>query len=334
MYKIKKYKCNNSTLQIREGDICDSKCDVIVSSDNVGLSMAVGVSRAIHDKAGIATDIDLDKIKQVDLGDVFVTSAGDLPQRYIFHCIADKRGCKRNKDILPIIVNRTVDKCLQMLPHLGVYSIAFPAIGTGAVGIDTSLVAQTMLEVIADGLQRTNHNLSVEIVAWGTINRKKWIEAISKNNDFEPICDDDDDADKESQNDNCEVFISYSWHNESVAIELDKWLDELGVRHFLDRRVINGGEDHKEVILENLRKVKLVLFLSSKESNVSPAVKGEMSNAIALRLPIIPLRLDMTPYRDSFMYDLVNLIWVDLTQGLECKKEELRKYLHSYNIKF
>lgn len=37
MYEQKTYKCNKSTVVIREGDILSSRCEVICNSDNVGL---------------------------------------------------------------------------------------------------------------------------------------------------------------------------------------------------------------------------------------------------------------------------------------------------------
>lgn len=56
MYEQKTYKCNKSTVVIRDGDILSSRCEVICSSDNVGLQMGVGVARSIHDKTGAAID--------------------------------------------------------------------------------------------------------------------------------------------------------------------------------------------------------------------------------------------------------------------------------------
>lgn len=333
MNESKTYICNKSHVTIKEGDILNSTCDVIVSSDNIGLQMSVGVSRKIHEAAGAAIDIDLDKTPNVDLGDVVVTTAGDLPQRYVFHCIADKRSSVRGDTIIPIVINRAVAKCLQLMPLLGTYSIAFPAIGTGAVGLSTQKVAQSMLQVLAEHLNMTNHSLQIEIFAWGKEKYDEWIKTINNMTSYALVNGNITQVDENKERKDCDVFISYSWKDEEIALKLDKWLEENGIAHFLDRNNINGGQDHKEVIIENLRKVKLVLFLSSKDSNVSPAVKGELCNAINLRIPIIPLRIDMTPYRDAFMYDLVNTLWIDISDGLESKFEDLRRHISSYEIK-
>lgn len=47
----RKYHYNNSTMTIVFGNILDSKAEVIVSSDDTGISMAGGISGAIR-KAG------------------------------------------------------------------------------------------------------------------------------------------------------------------------------------------------------------------------------------------------------------------------------------------
>ena len=73
MNEQKPYKCNTSTVVIREGDILNSQCEVIASSDNVALQMSYGVSRTIHEHTGSGIDVDLDKVKNVELGDVVVT---------------------------------------------------------------------------------------------------------------------------------------------------------------------------------------------------------------------------------------------------------------------
>ena len=46
-------KINNSTVVVKRGDICSSKCDVIVSSDDSWISQGGGVSMAIARAGGI-----------------------------------------------------------------------------------------------------------------------------------------------------------------------------------------------------------------------------------------------------------------------------------------
>lgn len=48
----RKYHHNNSTITIVFSDILDSKAEVIVSSDDTGISMVGGISGAICKKGG------------------------------------------------------------------------------------------------------------------------------------------------------------------------------------------------------------------------------------------------------------------------------------------
>lgn len=244
MNEIKKYKCGKSTFILKEGDILKSQAEVIVSSDNVGLQMGAGVSHAIHQAAGVSLDLDLDKVSHVELGDVVVTTAGELPQRYIFHCISDKRSSSRNIDIIPTIINRSLLKCLKLMPMLDVYSIALPAIGTGAVGLPMEVIAQSTLKVLKDHLNQTNHNLTIELYAWGIENFNIWDKEIREFPDF-VLIDDESSAVSSQPEHGLDVFISYSWKDQEIALAIDQWLTKLNINHFLDRNNLIGGQDHK-----------------------------------------------------------------------------------------
>lgn len=47
------FKINNSTVRTRFGSICDSGCQVIVSSDDCSLTQSGGVSRALAFEGGV-----------------------------------------------------------------------------------------------------------------------------------------------------------------------------------------------------------------------------------------------------------------------------------------
>ena len=67
----------NSMVSIKSGSIIDSKCDVIVSSDDNLITHGGGVSWAIFQKGGLALDTDAKKNIPAELGDIVVTSAGN-----------------------------------------------------------------------------------------------------------------------------------------------------------------------------------------------------------------------------------------------------------------
>ena len=321
------YKCNTSIITFRQGSIIDSNAEVIVSSDNAGLQMSQGVSRAIIDAAGDEIDHDLSKISNCNLGDVIVTTAGKLKQRYVFHCIADKRGSKRNTELLPVIIDQTVGHCFQLMPLLGVSSISFPAIGTGAIGLTIEDVASSMLKAIAYHLQKTNRCFQVEIALIGSDDVRLFSKIAKELPYFEMPETTALESIKESSGKAFDIFISYCWRDQNFALDLCRHLDSLKLNYFIDRNIINGGDDHKDTIIKALKRTKMVLFLSSEESNKSVYVRQEIANATEMRIPIIPLRIDLTPYADSILFDLINSLYIDCTKGLGPKWEELKRYL-------
>ena len=166
------YTVNNSTLRVIFGDITTSTTDVIVSSDDAYLTMGGGVSKAIRRCAGDDIYMDTRKHIPASLGDVIVTSAGNLPHKYVFHAITISKENRELKwvdrpddpqDVQKFIVRHTVDKCCTLLSNLGLNSIAFPAIGAGSACIPYNLVAKEMAESLTANLSATDEQFSVEL---------------------------------------------------------------------------------------------------------------------------------------------------------------------------
>ena len=86
--KPRKYQFNNSSITIIFGDITESVADVIVSSDDTGISMGGGVSKSLLSKGGEFIQRDAQRKLPATVGDVIVSTAGNLEnQKYIFHCL-------------------------------------------------------------------------------------------------------------------------------------------------------------------------------------------------------------------------------------------------------
>lgn len=145
---------------------------MIVSSDDAYLTMGGGVSKAIRRYASDDIYKDTRKCIPASLGDVIVTSAVNLPHKYVFHAITiskDNRIIKwvdrpdDSQDVQRFIVKHTVDKCCSLLSNLGLNSIAFPAIGAGSARIPYELVAKEMAESLTANLYATEEQLSVEL---------------------------------------------------------------------------------------------------------------------------------------------------------------------------
>lgn len=166
------YKINNSTLRVIFGDITKSTTDVIVSSDDAYLTMGGGVSKAIRMFASDNIYKDTKKHIPASLGDVIVTSAVDLPHKYVFHAITISKENRLikwvdrpddPKEVQRFIVRSAVEKCCALLVSLGLNSISFPAIGAGSARIPYDLVAREMAESLTAYLSATEEQLSMEL---------------------------------------------------------------------------------------------------------------------------------------------------------------------------
>jgi len=166
----KSYTFNNSTVTIILGNILDSEKEVIVSSDDCYVTMGGGISWSILNAGGKNIMDDAKKQIPAKLGNVVVTTAGALKQKYVFHAITiDKDYARKPYDetqrleIQQFIVSHSVKQCLRLLSNLNLTSIAFPSIGAGAARIPYELVAASMATAISEMLLATNRHFEVEV---------------------------------------------------------------------------------------------------------------------------------------------------------------------------
>ena len=175
----RKYVIGNSSITIIFGDITKSTAEVIVSSDDYMLSMGGGVSRSIRNACGSQVWDDARKMIPAKLGDVVITSAGDLDAKYIFHAITigntrldassgQYGGRAVSRDDAPAlspstIARVTTHRVILLMEQLGCKSVAFPAIGAGAAGIPYDVVAREMASSLATALLDSHLRLDIEL---------------------------------------------------------------------------------------------------------------------------------------------------------------------------
>ena len=150
MVRTTDYTINNTIFRVTYNDITRISADALVSSDDNYLSMGGGVSRAILLAGGEVIRQEARKHIPLKLGDVAVTSAGNLPAKFIFHAVTidyDKWIYASEESIQAATL-----KCMQLADALGVHHIAFPALGTGVAGFPFQLAAEVMTRTIADYL--------------------------------------------------------------------------------------------------------------------------------------------------------------------------------------
>ena len=321
------YKYNNSTVTIKFGNILTSNTEVIVSSDDCFVSMGGGVSRSIRISEGTGA-IQRDASKQIPfgLGDVMVTTAGTLPQKFIFHAITigfikDTPLKDLSKEqIQELIIKNSVTKCLNLMRSLNVTSIAFPTIGGGTARIPHQRIAHVMARSMSDFLTRTNVAYNIELYIFTGNLEPDYIQYIDFFEQFAShvnYSDEEEDTPRqqlEAQQDNKEtydVFISYSRADSAKTDEILRLLEEENLKCWIDRSGQYSGRNYKDEIMDKIRRSHIVLFVSSKNSNKSKNVLNEISNAVENQKLIIPIRIDNASYADRIAYDLTGIDYID-----------------------
>ena len=165
------YKFGDSQLTLAFSDITTSEAQVLVSSDDIGLTGGGGVSAAIRRAGGNAILLDAAKKVPVPLGKVAVTTAGTLPAHHIFH--AATIGPSPTPMSPTEILRSVTRQSLELLDALQLRSIAFPALGAGTAKFSYEEVAARMAEVIAGSLLNRQRPIDVTIHLFDDSGRKQ-----------------------------------------------------------------------------------------------------------------------------------------------------------------
>lgn len=173
----KAYQFGKSRLIIKFGDLTSAVTDVIVSSGDAYLSMGGGVSASILRAGGDVIARDARKNVPCQMGDVVVTSAGKLEAKYVFHAITIDWS-QKDEFTVEKSINSIIKKSLNVLSVLGLKSIAFPAIGTGAARYSLEDVAHFMSMAISEFLSNSDEELEIYIYLMDRYGRRTAIDYI------------------------------------------------------------------------------------------------------------------------------------------------------------
>ncbi|MEQ9671511.1 MAG: AAA-like domain-containing protein [Coleofasciculus sp. G2-EDA-02] len=160
---ISDFLVDDKLIRIYQGDITNLAADVIVSSDDTYLSMRGGVSRRIRRMGGnkiYSEGLNFRMSNALSIGDVAVTSAGNLQAKKIFHgAVIDWQ-----LELFPSkkIIQKVVHDCLRKANDYGYKTIVFPLLGTGAGCLDKQIAWEMMLKQIIMDLS-TIHQTILEV---------------------------------------------------------------------------------------------------------------------------------------------------------------------------
>ena len=217
-------------------------------------------------------------------------------------------------------------------------SIAFPSIGAGLAKFPIEDVAASMVEIITHFLYTTNNRYKVELYLYDRYKKMTFMDymvffenvatnikllqlklspSVHQNTVIDiGVLDSLNQKVKGqmavlSPTDEHKVFVSYSRKDMEKAREFCKQMDDNKISYWIDIEGRFHCEDFREIIVDAIESSKLVLFLSSENSNASIYVQNEISYAISAKIKVLPVHLDDSPYAKCLRLDLTNKQWID-----------------------
>ncbi|MCD1645883.1 macro domain-containing protein [Marinobacter adhaerens] len=127
--------------------------DVIVNAANAELLPGSGVAGAIHNAAGPGLAKECRALAPIRPGQAVISSAHNLPNQYVIHCLGPVYGVDEPSDRLLADCFRNA---LLLADRHGLASIAFPAISTGVFGYPLQDAAAVAMKAVAGTLADLN----------------------------------------------------------------------------------------------------------------------------------------------------------------------------------
>lgn len=147
------------TVECVKGDISSQPdVDAVVNAANAELRTGGGVAGALHRAAGPGLEEECRPLAPISPGEAVVTGAHGLPNRRVIHALGPVYGSDRPEDEL---LARCYRSCLDRAEELGITSIAFPALSTGAFGYPLEDATGVALRTV---LAEANRLSSVSLV--------------------------------------------------------------------------------------------------------------------------------------------------------------------------
>jgi O-acetyl-ADP-ribose deacetylase len=154
---------------LQQGDITEMDVDVIVNAANNDLQLGAGVAGAILRKGGPEIQKECDAIGSIPVGYAAITGAGKLKARYVIHAASMSLSGERTT---AKSLRTSTAHALRLATERGLYTIAFPAVGTGVAGFPPQECAEVMLQEVAQHLRSETSLDKVYFVLFDTATLK------------------------------------------------------------------------------------------------------------------------------------------------------------------
>lgn len=161
---MKRVRFDRLSLELVNGNIVEqSDCDAIVNAANAELRTGGGVAGAIHSIGDPELTKETRTLAPIKPGEAVITSAPNLPNRYIIHCLGPVYGRDKPEEKL---LENCYRNALMLCEEHEVESIAFPSISTGAFGYPMKEAATIAFQTVKDLAPELNKVMFVRFVLW------------------------------------------------------------------------------------------------------------------------------------------------------------------------
>ncbi|MDR4987597.1 MAG: macro domain-containing protein [Bacteroidales bacterium] len=144
------------------GNIADqSGIGAIVNAANAQLRTGGGVAGAIHRAAGPGLEQECLPRAPIKPGQAVITSAHNLPNDYVIHCLGPVYGRDKPEDKLLADCYRNA---LLLADQHRIKSVAFPAISTGIFGYPLNEAAKVAVRTVHQTMPHLKHVEMIRMV--------------------------------------------------------------------------------------------------------------------------------------------------------------------------
>lgn len=166
-------------LEVVDGDITRLAVDAIANAANTRLLHGGGVAAAIARAGGPVVEEESRRAAPVGLGEVAVTSGGDMPCRWVLHAATMELGGPTSAEV----IRACTAAALRAAEALEARSLALVAFGTGVGGFPVGQAAAIEVEEVRRHLEAGSQLESVVFAVRGQAARRAFEAALAATGD-------------------------------------------------------------------------------------------------------------------------------------------------------
>ncbi|NQT35018.1 macro domain-containing protein [bacterium] len=165
---------NHSIIRLVKGDITDLDIEAFVYYATSDLVLGSGFGNSISMRGGPSIKEELEKVEELNIGDVYVSKAGEMKADYIVHAV----GPKFQEEDTKTKLKTTMMNSLKKAEEKGIKKLAFPPMGAGFYGTPLPMCADIMLQSIKEYLEGETNLEEIVVCPLDTREYTPFLEAL------------------------------------------------------------------------------------------------------------------------------------------------------------